>query len=55
MKPLYTDADGKRDYGNIDSFVIVDGVSYMEGDWGSLELRCDELSVELDLNQWRFR
>ena len=40
-----TDADGKKDIGNIDYFVETDAGCFLEGCWGSLKVNCEKISV----------
>ena len=40
-----TDANGEKDIGNIHYFVSSNGGYFLEGDWGSLKVKCDKVSV----------
>lgn len=44
-----TDASGSVDYGNIDSFVSDDGVTWvLEGDWGRAQVLSPKVAVTFD-------
>jgi hypothetical protein len=43
----FTDATGEVDYGNIDSFVLIDGRYEIEGDWGRLDIISDSPILEI--------
>jgi hypothetical protein len=47
MRPI-TDATTEIDYGNIDSFFIVDGVFCLQGDWGEIEIKTSKFSFSLE-------
>jgi hypothetical protein len=40
-RPPATDASGEQDWGNIDTFVVENGVYEMEGDWGHVRIQAD--------------
>lgn len=46
LNPL-TDASGEIDYGNIDEFIVSDGIYYLSGEWGKIEVLADSLEVNL--------
>jgi hypothetical protein len=42
------DASGEVDYGSIDSWYAENGVTYVEGEWGEVEIRGGTLRLDLD-------
>ena len=40
------DANGEKDIGNIDYFVGLNDKYFLEGDWGSLDVVCENVSVK---------
>ena len=48
MKPSI-DANKEVDFGNINSFQALQSTFLLSGDWGELELRCDELKLVVDV------
>ena len=45
--PRFFDASGEIDFGNIDSFVIDNSVSTLEGDWGAVMIECESVAFSL--------
>lgn len=45
--PPATDASGEIDYGHIDSFEWDDKGGLLEGDWGRIDVRFDDVEAEL--------
>ena len=45
------DATGEIDWGNIDSFLVQDGRYSLEGDWGRMELVCENVDFNFDEDQ----
>lgn len=46
---VFVDAQGDKDFGNIDSFLIFPAGRYeLEGDWGAVEIRAESASVTLE-------
>lgn len=48
QKAASIDANGECDYGNIDIFLKSEDEYFLEGDWGSVLIKCDDLEVELN-------
>ena len=41
------DSSGEVDYGNIDSFIVDNGVYTLSGDWGVVEFTCKNMSFKI--------
>ncbi len=41
----YPDANGEYDYGNIDTFYLVDGYYYLAGDWGRVKIKATGINL----------
>ena len=39
------DANGEIDYGNIDTFVLSDGLYILDGDWGNMEIKAQSVNI----------
>lgn len=52
-RPPAVDATGERDYGNIDTFEWDNGRYILEGDWGHLDIRADQVELVLAANEVR--
>lgn len=46
--PPSTDANGEKDFGNIDTFTKQDGKVELSGDWGNLLAKCNEVLVNFN-------
>jgi hypothetical protein len=44
LKPA-TDATGEVDYGNIDSYNVIEGRHVLSGEWGSIDVDCQDVKL----------
>ncbi len=47
ISKAFTDATGEIDFGNIDEFILENGIYKIWGDLGNFEIKCEKLNLEI--------